>query len=148
MARGVNPTQPEHPAPRGHKVSLSVLGLALIATPTLWGVRLIAKFAIAEYVCFPGDERRLALPHGDGWVWPTLLVIDLLTIASAAAAAAISYRDWQASHDEHAAAKGSLVQVGEGRTRFLSLWGIMIGVGFLIAVLFDLVALWAVPVCG
>ncbi len=138
-------TDQAHPAPhRGH-VSLALLALALFGTPSIWGLRLVLKYGIDSYFCFPGETRHNVLP---GWVWPSLLGIDLLTILVAAAAALISFRYWQLTREELAARRATLSEIGEGRTRFLSLWGLMIGVGFVIAVGFDLVGLWIVPVCG
>jgi hypothetical protein len=41
-----------------------------------------------------------------------------------------------------------LVEAGEGRTRFLAVWGIWTGVWFAIAILFNTIAVFAVPTCG
>jgi hypothetical protein len=132
-------------APRRHEVGLLVLLAALVAAPTIWGLRLVLNFALASYFCFPGSIRHYALP---GWTWPTLLGVDALALAVAVLAALASWRNWQASRDEAAAAGAPLIELGEGRTRFLALWGLMTGVGFAVAIGFDLVALWIVPVCA
>ncbi len=138
-------TDRPHPAPHRHAVSFALLVLALVATPCLWGVRLVTNYALDSHFCFPGDARRNAVP---GWVWPTLLGIDVLVLLLAVAATLISYRNYQATRTELAAPCAPLIEIGEGRTRFLALWGLMIGVGFVVAMLFDLVALWVVPACG
>ena len=41
-----------------------------------------------------------------------------------------------------------MVEAGKGRTRFLSLWGLMTSVGFAGAIVFSLVGLLVVPLCG
>jgi hypothetical protein len=138
-----------HPAPRRHDINLTLLALALVATPSLWGLRLVINYALDSYFCYPGDARRFALAGGVAWVWPTLLAIDLLVLVFAASAAAISYRQWRASRDELASfGSAPMIEIGEGRTRFLALWGLLIGVGFAIAMVFDLFTLWIVPPCA
>ena len=137
-------TDRAHPAPQRHHVGLMILAAALVATPAIWGLRLVLNFALASYFCFPGSIRHYALP---GWTWPTLLGVDALAIAVAVVAAVVSWRNWQQTRDESAAG-GPLIEIGEGRTRFLALWGLMTGIGFAVAGAFDLVTLWIVPVCA
>jgi hypothetical protein len=70
------------------------------------------------------------------------LRLDLDSVgAPTAAAATLSFRSWRATRHELASANGPLIEIGEGRTSFLSLWGRLIGIGFGVAVLFDLVGL-------
>lgn len=137
-----------HPAPRRHDVNLTLLTLALVATPSLWGLRLIVNFALDSHFCYPADARQFSLAGPAAWVWPTLLAVDLLALVFAAAAAAISYLYWRASRDELASGRAPLIEIGEGRTRFLALWGLMVGVGFVVATVFDLFTLWIVPPCA
>ncbi len=125
--------------------SLIWLGLLMLATPVIWGVRLVAKFTIASQVCFPDGERLFALPARTHWVWPTLLAIDLVAIAIALTTIVISHRIWRRARPVDASLT---MQLGEGRTRFLALWGLIIGFGFLGAVLYDIVPLLVVPVCA
>ncbi len=134
-----------HPAPHRDRVGLGLLALVLIAVPCLWGLRLVVNYAIDSYFCFPDAVRHNILP---GWAWPLLLALDLVCIAAAAAGVFISYRNWQITREEAAASGAPLVEIGEGRTRFLALWGLLIGIGFLVAMGFDLVGLWIVPACG
>jgi len=138
-------TDRAHPAPQRHQVGLLILGAALVATPAIWGLRLVLNFALASYFCFPGSIRQYALPR---WTWPTLLGVDVLAIAVAVLAAVVSWRNWQRTADERAVPGAPLIEIGEGRTRFLALWGLMTGIGFAVAGAFDLVTLWIVPVCA
>jgi hypothetical protein len=138
-------TDQAHPAPQRHNVDFALLAFALLATPAIWGLRLVANYAIDSHFCFPGDQRSDALP---GWAWPTLLGLDVLAILVAAAAVLISLSSWRRTQHESAAARGQLIEIGEGRTRFMSLWGLMIGIGFIVALIFDLVTLWITPVCA
>jgi hypothetical protein len=132
-----------HPAPERHRVSLGLLATALIAVPSMWALRLVVNYGIDSHFCFPTETRRNVLP---GWAWPTLLGIDLATVAVTIIAMLVSYHYWRRTRDE--VADAPLIETGEGRSRFLAVWALIVGVGFLIAVLFDLVGLWIVPVCG
>ena len=59
----------------------------------------------------------------------------------------IAYRDWQGTRMEKPGAVGQVLEIADGRARFLSLSGIILSLGFAVAVLFDLVTLFIVPVC-
>jgi hypothetical protein len=133
-----------HPASRHHRTRPRFLWTALFAVPCMWALRLVVNYAIDSHFCFPSEIRRSHLPT---WAWPTLLSIDLATIAVAAAAALISQHYWRRAQDE-VAPRAPLIESGEGSARFLAMWGLIISIGFLVAVLFDLVGLWIVPVCG
>jgi hypothetical protein len=137
-----------HPAPRRHDASFAQLAFCTIAAPAVWGLRLVINYGIASYFCFPGDTPRQELPGNLGWIWPTLLALDLASIAVALAGAAIAFQLWRSTRHELAVPGSPLIEVGEDRTRFLSLWGLMISLGFFVAVVFELVALWVVPICG
>ncbi len=136
---------PDAPCSASTPRQLAVLGFAMFAVPSICGLRLVVNFAIDSYFCFPSELRRDVLP---GSAWPTLLGLDLLGIVIAAFAALISYRNWRLTRDELEVPTAPLIELGEGRTRFLSLWGLLIGFGFTVAIAFDLVGLWIVPVCG
>jgi hypothetical protein len=138
-------TDAAHPAPHRHTINFRLLAAALIATPAIWGVRLVVNYGIDSHYCFPGTQRSSGLPD---WAWPTLLGVDLLAIVVAVASVLISLISWRLSREEFAATSGPLIEIGEGRTRFLALWGLMTSIGFLIALGFDLVALWITPACG
>jgi hypothetical protein len=127
-----------------YRAHLGLLWTVLLTVPCVWALRLVVNYSIDSYFCFPSETRRNLLP---AWAWPTLLGIDLATLAVAAAGALISHHYWRRAHDE-VTPRRPLIESGEGSTRFLALWGLIISVGFTIAVLFDLVGLWIVPVCG
>lgn len=136
-----------HPAPHRRRAGLLALAFGVAGGPLAWGVHLVVNYGIASHACFPGAVPRSQPPSGVGGLWWLLLSIDLIAIAVAAAAALVSYRSWRATRRELAGRARDLVEIGEGRTRFLALWGLLTGVGFLLAVVFDGVALWVLPLC-
>jgi hypothetical protein len=142
MARSPTLTHPASPP------NLSYVVLALFAVPALWGVRLVVNFGLVSHYCFPSGVRRGSLPGSFDWLWPTLLGIDLFTIVIAAAAFVVSYRIWRITTDASITSRAPSIEIGEDRTRFLSFWGLLTSALLAVAIGFDIVALWIVPLCG
>lgn len=59
-----------------------------------------------------------------------------------------AYGAWRRSHAEQAGGGERTLEVGEGRTRFLALCGIVTSFGFLIGIAFALLPLVMVPLCA
>jgi hypothetical protein len=134
-----------HPAPHRERARLAVLMLAILAPPAAWSLHLAVNFAFASHACYPA-RTPLQAPLFD-WLRILLISVDLASMAVALAAVFVAYGSWRKTAREMAET-GPLVELGEGRARFLAAWGILIGIGFFIAVLFDFVGLWIVPICG
>jgi hypothetical protein len=134
-----------HPAPHRDMVPATALFLGLFAGPLVWGLQLIINFAVAAHACYPGDTPFIGTPRHS--IWAITLFINLLAAALALAGSALSYRHWRATRNEHHGSAGHALEAGEGRTRFLALWGVMTGCGFLLAILFNTLAFFMVPQC-
>ena len=78
----------------------------------------------------------------------TLLIVELIAMAMAFAAAIVAYASWRSTRHEAEGEARHMFEAGEGRTRFLALWGLMTSIGFLVAIVFSLVGLFVVPLCG
>jgi hypothetical protein len=135
-----------HPAPHRDRVRLIELVAALVGPPLAWSLHLVANYGFASRACFP-DGAPLVVPSF-GRLWLVLIAIDVASLIICAAAAAIAYRNWARSAEELAETESAMVETGEGRTRFLAVWGFLVGIGFFVAVVFDFVGLWIVPICG
>ncbi|WP_297296033.1 hypothetical protein [uncultured Methylovirgula sp.] len=135
-----------HPAPRRGTISTALLFLGLFAGPVVWGLQLVINFALASHACFP-DGAPLAAPAWHS-AWGVILLLNLFAAVVALAGAALSYQHWQATRMEHHGDASHAIEAGEGRTRFLALWGVMTGLGFLAAILFNTIALFMVPQCA
>ncbi|HVX75538.1 MAG TPA: hypothetical protein VHB49_05385 [Bradyrhizobium sp.] len=122
------------------------LAFATLAPPLAWSVHLVASYALASYSCFP-DGTPQASPSFDG-LRSLLIAIDIVTMAIAVVAIVISYWNWTKISEEMAVTQSPMMETGEGRTRFLAIWGLLIGVGFLVTVGFDFVGLWILQPCG
>lgn len=139
--------QAEHPSPHRERVSIALLFCGLLAGPVAWGLQLIVNYALAAYRCYPGDVPRTSILPGWSWSSPTILAINIAAALIALLGAAISLRHWRAVRGEHHGSVGHTAETGEGRTRFLALWGMMTGLGFFAAIMFDTVALSMAPQC-
>jgi hypothetical protein len=135
-----------HPAPHRHKVSLFALGFGLAAAPLAWAAQTVFGYALSSHACFPGATPRAA-PLFAG-AEQIAVAMNLIAIVVAAVAAATAYRSWRATRDEDDGRASRLVEVGEGRTRFLALWGMLTSAGFLVAMIFASLAILLVPLCG
>ncbi|MGZ5849559.1 MAG: hypothetical protein ACXWJN_03090 [Methyloceanibacter sp.] len=136
-----------HPAPHRDRVTLVELAFALAAAPLAWGAQLVIGYGVASHVCFAGSAPRAVPPSWLGAVL-LLLVVELIAFVIAAVGAAVAYRLWHATRTEDSGDTHEMVEAGRGRTRFLALWGLMTSLGFAGAVVFSLVGLFEVPLCG
>jgi hypothetical protein len=142
------PTSVTHPAPRREHAGFASLLFGLFGAPIAWSVHEMVSYGMASHACYPGAApRTTALPQGH-WIWAALLAVNLIAIGVAAAAAVTSYRSWAATRRESAGNAPHLLEVGEGRTRFLALWGVLTSAGFVLAIALDIIALLVVPLCG
>jgi hypothetical protein len=135
-----------HPAPHRHRVGFVPLILALIAPPLAWSVHLVVNYGFSSRACFP-DGTPQPLPAISA-LWWVLITVDIASLAVSAIAALTAYRSWILSAEEQADTGSPMVETGEGRTRFLAIWGLLIGIWFFIAVGFDFIGLWILPLCS
>jgi hypothetical protein len=140
-------TTQTHPAPHRHRVSASLMLFAVTGAGAAWLIQLIVDYGLAAHRCFPADMPVLSPSVPGGWSYPFLLVLNLLAIVTAVAAGIAARRIWHRTKEEHGGSTRHLLAAGEGRTRFLAMWGQLAGLGFLVAILFDTVAIYMGPRC-
>ncbi len=144
MANAGNVIRFARSGPPPRQVSKPLLLLLLAAPPLAWGLHLVINYAFASQVCFPGWTPR-GNAAGVGWLWPLLIAIDLAALAACVAAAVLSLRSWRdAPHDYPLDQE---LETGEGRSRFLGLWGLLTGAMMFATIFFDFVSLWILPLC-
>lgn len=119
----------------------TLLLAALAAGPGAWAIQLVVDYGLASHACFPGAVPLRQSPPG-GWTGEAavLLALNLACLALAAAGAAVSLRALRRAGPRPEGAEPR-------RTRFLAYCGLLSGVGFSLAVLFDTVVVLAVPGC-
>jgi hypothetical protein len=138
-------TQPSHPAPQRHRLSRLRMAITLIGAPAAWVALMSVNFIAASYSCYP---HRIPLDHP---LWPQATVwlnlFSLLCLALGLISGHLAWRNWRATRYETGGEKNHAVTIGEGRTRFLALLGLMSSSLFIAAILFTLCAIWLVSPC-
>ena len=131
-----------HPAPQRSEARRGRLAFAVAGGPLAWIVQLGAGYAIFSLACYVGPERD-AGPMAGSWTLAVVVYVDCLLVALAAAI--LSAMLFRRTRGE---AEGSLIEHGHGRTRFVALWGMLLGFGFAAVILVNGIAMIGVTPCG
>jgi hypothetical protein len=132
------------PAPHDARVHKASALLGVVLPPLAWLIQLCAGFAMASQPCFPAARQAA------GWHVPVnaMLFLTLAALAINLAALLLAWRDWRATRNEHHGGSEHMIEVGHGRTRFLALWGMILGAGFALIIVANGVALLSMPPCA
>lgn len=130
---GNGPNAVEHPAPARGRVPLRLLWFGLAGAPLAWSAQLLAAFPLSAHACFP---RLWPLTEPD--IGPTtlsslLIALSIVTTAVSIFALVTAIRSWRATLDESRGDAHHALDVGNGRTRFMALGGILMSTIFLVA---------------
>jgi hypothetical protein len=132
-----------HPAPHRDRVAVWETMLGLAGGPLAWIVQLVAGYAIVVAPCYTGPDRDAA---GQASLW--VVALYLFCLALALAGGLVSLIVYRRTRGETEHSEDALVEGGHGRTRFLALWGMLLGFGFAGVILVNGVALVGVPACA
>jgi hypothetical protein len=135
---------PTGPAPETRSVKFITLLFGASAAPLFWLGQLMLAYGFTAYVCYPGDHPLTGV---GGWLFSALLLFDAVALIACAASGFVSWRAWLQSMRTQPMASHHILQTGEGRDRFLSMWGMMSSLWFFFAVLFNTIASIMVQPC-
>lgn len=135
-----------HPAPHRDRVMNIESAFGLLGGPAGWFLQLCAGFALASGPCFTAGTRVTA-SGAPPWAWPTMIAASIVGVLLGVAALLVSWRIFQRTKQEMIGDHRHLIETGSGRTRFLALWGVLLGAGFALATLLTFVAFTTVPKC-
>jgi hypothetical protein len=144
-----NESQPyQHPAPKRHAAGLHETLFALFGGPIAWFIQMNAGFALASQPCFQ-DGLRLIEPIGiSDRSRGIMIAVIVIAFAVALASAALAWRMYLRTEDEAKGDHRHVMEVGAGRTRFLALWGVMLGSGSAIATILTAAGVVVLPRCA
>jgi hypothetical protein len=140
------PTGTGHPAPRRDRASLAALWFGLFGAPLAWSVQELVNTPVVGHACYPKTEP-LPSPSFHATVG-FALGVSVVTALVALAALLTAASTWRSVRRGHQGEHAALLEVGEGRTRFMALAGILLGVVFLLGIVMHAVPLFILPPCG
>ena len=138
----------EHPSPHRDRVAPWTALLALAAGPAAWILQLCVDFGVATTLCEQGGAPR-ATSRISGWGGEDvfLVCVNLACLAIALAGGLTALAAWRRSRAEKPGGANAALEVGEGRTRFLALCGMLTAAAFAVAILFDTAWPFFIPSC-
>jgi hypothetical protein len=134
-----------HPAPERERISLWSMWLGIFLGPFGWFVQLtIDTFAMSQG-CFPKDEP-LTAPLAP--IMPYVYGADAFALVLALVAGAVALANWRKTRGEKPGREHHLIESGDGRTRFMSMSGMLVSGIILLAVIYAGLTHLALPGCG
>ena len=130
----------------GGDVAPRALWFGLFGAPAAWSVQLLVNYALVAHACFPKSEP-LASPALGG-LHAIVLGASFGALAIALAAEATAWRSWRASRHENHGGHGVLLEVGEGRTVFMALGGVLVSGVFLLGIVMNVIPILLASPCG
>lgn len=117
---------------------------AAAAAPLFWLGQVLLSYLVTAKGCYPGDTP---LPGAAvAALQVTLWSFDAIALLAALGGGAASLIAWRGLHRTEG--HDTAVATGEGRTRFLTLWGLYSSLWFFCAILFNTIASITVPPCA
>ena len=127
-----------HPAPHRHRVALAPIAFGLTGAPLAWLALSLVNYGLASQTCVLGRAEG---------TWAILGAADLLGFGLSLGALWAAYAAWRRTGSEQGGGQQRTLEVGEGRTRFLALCGIVTSLGFAVGILFAFLPILLVPIC-
>jgi len=133
------PRAPGHPAPARDLVSLGALWFGLAGAPAAWSFQLTIQYALAAHACYPHRTPH-ATPLGHSLA-PVITITTVLAVVIAIAAYGTALHAWRVTRDEVTpSSHAALLEVGEGRTRFMAYAGMLASLLFLFGIVLNAIA--------
>jgi hypothetical protein len=134
-----------HPAPHRDRAGFLLLLFGASAAPIFWlGQEVLGYWFVAQS-CYPGDHPQQVV-SGPA-VLMAVVVFDIVAVVAAALGGVVSFWCWQQVKGEKEGGFTQAIGIGDGRTRFLAIWGIMSSLWFFFAIAFNAIASLTVPPC-
>lgn len=137
-----------HPSPGRNAVSLGALWFGVFGGPVAWSIQEIADYATNAHDCFPRMVPLASPLLGADRMWTILGVVSGAAVLLAVAALLVAIHSYRATRSESGGDSHDLLEVGEGRTRFMALSGSIMSALFLLATLVHAATLLMVSACG
>jgi hypothetical protein len=135
-----------HPAPDRGRVSAWLLLFAFAGAALAWSLQIGANAAITGIACTGGGgERFPTTDWGSGLL--VAIGVNLAALVVALAALLAAWSTLRRTHREEGAHSGGVMDAGEGRTRFIAVWGVWASVLFILAIAFNTISVFWGSLC-
>ena len=135
-----------HPSPHRHHVGIWTLWFAIFGAPAAWSLQELTDAAVAGHACFP-YFRPLVSPNFSA-LSLVVVVVGIGALLIAIAAWFVGWGAWRSTSNEHEGSHHALLEVGEGRTRFMAISGLIVSSIFILAVLLNTISFLFTAPCG
>ena len=124
-----------HPAPLRHVVSLRAIWFGILGAPAAWSAQLLVSYAVTAHRCFPRLYAFAEPERGAQELRAILLTLFVVGLVVAVFALLTAISSSRATTRETGGDTHNALDIGEGRTRFMALGGILISSVFVLAML-------------
>jgi len=124
---------------------LSALWFGILAAPLAWSAEELVGYFIASRVCNMKSSvgsMSVALTTS-----PWFAGLSFVTYVVAFAGLWIAIANWRRTREEQRGSGHHLLELGEGRTRFMSMWGLLTSIAAVIGLVFITTQMVAAPLC-
>ena len=134
-----------HPAPGRAHTKDRWLWFGFLGGPVAWSLQLAINGSLAGLACL-GDAATPDVEMA-GWTQPAVIVVNLAALAVAAVALIVSVLNLRKTWEAEAGEGHGVMGAGEGRTRYMSVWGIWTSLLFLCAIAFNTISVFWSGLC-
>jgi hypothetical protein len=134
-----------HPAPYRDRVSFWTLMFGCCAAPIFWLGQLMLGYWVSAQICYGSDHPTVT--SAPETLHSALIAFDAVAIVAALVGGTVSLHSWRITQEEKSGGAHHALHTGEGRARFMALWGIMSSLWFLCAIIFNTIGSTVVPLC-
>lgn len=136
-----------HPAPLRRLVSKRALWFGILGAPAAWSAQLLVSYAVAAHRCFPRLYPFAEPERGAQELSAILLTLFFVALIIAVFALRTAITSWRSTAGETEGDTHNALDIGEGRTRFMALSGILISAVFVLAMFAQGVLVLSVQPC-
>ncbi|MGH7651457.1 MAG: hypothetical protein ACREMS_06395 [Gemmatimonadaceae bacterium] len=138
----------DHPAPARHRVGRGALWFGVLAAPIAWSAQAVLATAVNGAGCIAYRDAPpptgLQLTSGTGIV---LLCFTVALFIASLVALFVALHNWNVVHSHAEGEEWELLEIGEGRARFMAMSGILLSAIFALLLLMNAISLFLTPQC-
>ncbi|HZE09826.1 MAG TPA: hypothetical protein VE110_13830 [Gemmatimonadaceae bacterium] len=138
----------DHPAPARHRVGRGALWFGVLAAPIAWSAQEILATSVNGAGCIAYRDAPpptgLQLTSGTGIV---LLCFTVALFIGCLVALFVALHNWHIVHSHAEGEEQDVLEIGEGRARFMAMSGILLSAIFALLLLMNAISLFLTPQC-